>query len=139
MNEREELLRRVPMFAELDDRERRELAALFGERTFEAGERVLAEGGAAAGFFVIEEGEAVVTVGGVERTRLGRGDTFGEVALITEDARTATVTAETQLRCLGLTVWEFRPLVERNPRIAWHLIQRFAVLLREAEAPAELD
>ncbi len=139
MTARDELLRHVPLFAKLDERERREVAELLKDRTFRAGERIVSEGGAAASFFVIGDGEAVVSIGGEEKSRLGRGDSFGEVALITSDARTATVTAATDLHCLGMTAFEFRPLVERNPRLAWPLLQRFAVLLREAQARAERD
>jgi CRP-like cAMP-binding protein len=93
------------------------------ERTFSAGETVTAEGSSGVGFFVIESGDAKVTIAGDERRRLGPGDYFGEVALLNESARTATITAETELKCYGLTSWEFRPLVETQPSIAWKLLQ----------------
>ena len=64
-----------------------------------------------------------MTVGGDTRRRLGPGDYFGEVALLNESARTATITADTDLRCYGLTSWEFRPLVETHGSIAWKLLQ----------------
>jgi CRP-like cAMP-binding protein len=137
VSERGELLRRVPLFAGLAQRELREIDAALTHRTYAAGDRIVAEGEPGIGFFVIEDGEAVVTVHGEERARLGRGDTFGDVALIAEDRRTATVTAETPLRCLAMTAWEFRPLVERDPTIAWHLLQSFARLLLAAEQRAQ--
>jgi CRP-like cAMP-binding protein len=84
---------------------------------------VTAEGQTGIGFFVIDSGEAKVTVGGEERRRLGPGDYFGEVALLNETTRTATITAETELRCYGMTSWEFRPLVETHGSIAWKLLQ----------------
>ena len=93
------------------------------QRTFQAGDNVTTEGESGVGFFVIEDGEAKVTIGGQERRRLGAGDYFGEVALLNESARTATITAETDLRCYGLTSWEFRPLVETHGSIAWKLLQ----------------
>lgn len=93
------------------------------ERTFSAGDTVTAEGSSGVGFFVIESGSAVVTIGGEERRRLGAGDYFGEVALLNESARTATITAESDLKCYGLTSWEFRPLVETHGSIAWKLLQ----------------
>lgn len=132
-SDREELLRRVPLFAGLDDRDLRDVASILKERTFRAGENITTEGASGVGFFVIEDGEASVKVHGEERGRLGRGDHFGEIALITEDARTATVTAETDLSCLGMTVWEFRPLVEQNPKIAWHFIQELGRKLHHVE------
>jgi len=103
------------------------------ERTFEAGSNVATEGSGGVGFFVIGEGEAGVTVHGEERATLGPGQYFGEVALIDEGSRTATIVAKTDLTCYGLTAWEFRPLVESNGAIAWKLLQTLARRLREAE------
>ena len=77
-----------------------------------AGETVTDEGKGGVGFFVIEDGSAKVSVQGEERGRLGPGDYFGEIALIAESPRTATIVAESDLRCLGMTFWDFRPLVE---------------------------
>ena len=118
-----DLLKRVPIFSDLDRKELERIAASMKQRTFSAGETVTSEGQSGVGFFVIEEGQAVVTVGGEERRKLGPGDYFGEVALLNESARTATITAETDLRCYGLTSWEFRPLVETHGSIAWKLLQ----------------
>jgi CRP/FNR family cyclic AMP-dependent transcriptional regulator len=129
-----ELLQRIPLFAGLEARELQRLTGSFKERTFGAGETVAAEGEGGAGFFVIESGEAVVAVGGDERGRLGPGDYFGDIALIDMGARTATVTAESDLHCYGLTFWDFRPLVESDARIAWPLLQAMAKRLREAES-----
>src|SRR5262249_41645307 len=118
-----ELLQRVPLFSDLDRKELERVAASMKERMFSAGETVTAEGSTGVGFFVIESGNAKVTIGGEERRRLGPGDYFGEVALLNESARTATITAETDLRCYGLTSWEFRPLVETHGSMAWKLLQ----------------
>ena len=118
-----DLLRRVPIFSDLDRKELERIAQSMKERTFQAGEPVTTEGQSGVGFFVIESGEAKVTVGGAERRRLGPGDYFGEVALLNESARTATITAESDLKCYGLTSWEFRPLVETHGSIAWKLLQ----------------
>ena len=60
------------------------------------------------------------------------GDCFGEIALIDEGTRTATITATSDLVCYGLTYWDFRPLVEANGVIGWKLLQRMAKLLRAA-------
>jgi len=117
------LLKRVPIFSDLDGKELERIASSMKQRTFNAGDTVRVEGKTGVGFFVIEDGEATVTVGGDERRRLGPGDYFGEVALLNESARTATITADTELRCYGLTSWEFRPLVETHGSIAWKLLQ----------------
>jgi CRP-like cAMP-binding protein len=117
------LLQSVPLFSDLDRKELERVAASMKERRFSAGDTVTAEGSTGVGFFIIESGNAKVTVGGEDRRQLGPGDYFGEVALLNESARTATIKAETDLTCYGLTSWEFRPLVETHGSIAWKLLQ----------------
>jgi pyruvate,water dikinase len=128
-----EVIERVPFFANMSPRDVEGIAALFKERRFAAGETITKEGAGAAAFFVIETGEATVTIGGRTRATLKDGDYFGEVALIDEGARSATITASTDLVCHGLTYWEFRPLVQHNATIAWNLLQTLAKRLRTAQ------
>ena len=128
-----ELLKRVPLFKGLDDKHIDTLARTFTDRTFSAGQEITSEGGGGVGFFIIEDGEAVVTVSGEERRTLSAGDYFGEVALIDEGARSATIKAKTDVKCYGLTPWQFRPLVEENASIAWPLLVSMAQRLREVE------
>jgi CRP/FNR family transcriptional regulator, cyclic AMP receptor protein len=118
-----DLLMQVPLFSDLDKRELEHIANAMKQRTFHAGQEIAVEGESAVGFFVIEDGHAKVTVHGEQRRMLGPGDYFGEIALITQGARTATVTADTELKTFGMTFWEFRPLVEETPSIAWKLLQ----------------
>ncbi len=128
-----ELIQQVPLFSDLDKKELRNLTSSMKERIFKAGDTVAKEGQSGIGFFIIDEGEASVTVGGEERRTFKHGDYFGEVALIDDGARTATITAKTELRCYGITSWEFRPLVEQNAGLAWKMLQTMAKRLREAE------
>jgi CRP-like cAMP-binding protein len=129
-----ELLERVPLFAGLPHGDLQRIARSFKERRYSAGDTVASEGKGGVGFFVIGDGTASVDVHGEQRGQLGPGDYFGEIALIDDQAlRTATVTAETDLTCYGLTSWDFRPLVETNAEIAWKLLQVMAKRLREAE------
>ncbi len=121
-----EQLKQVPLFADLDDRELKSLAASLRDRTFSAGQQVTVEGESGVGFFVIESGEAKVEVDGREVRTLGPGDYFGEIALIASAPRSATITAVTDLKCHGLTPWDFKPLVEANGSIAWKLLQTLA-------------
>jgi CRP/FNR family cyclic AMP-dependent transcriptional regulator len=121
-----DLLKRVPIFEGLDNRELQRIAASMKPRTFRSGDTVTTEGQGGVGFFVIEDGEAKVTVHGDERRRLGPGDYFGEIALLTDRPRTATITAESDLRCYGMTSWDFKPLVETHGSIAWKLLQAMA-------------
>jgi CRP/FNR family cyclic AMP-dependent transcriptional regulator len=128
-----ELLKRIPLFSELQGKELDQLAASFKERRFDAGNTIAAEGSSGIGFFVIGEGEVAVTVHGAERATLGPGDYFGEVALIDEGQRSASIVASTPVTAYGLTAWEFRPFVEDNGRVAWKLLQTLAQRLRAAE------
>ncbi len=128
-----DLLRRVPLFAEFSDRDLERLARSFKESRFSAGDTIATEGKGGVGFFVIGDGEVVYAVKGEETGRGGAGDYFGEIALIDDGPRSASVTAETDVTAYGLTAWEFRPLVEENASIAWVLLQAMAKRLRAAE------
>ena len=128
-----ELIKRVPLFADLDNRELKEIAESMKERTFRGGDTVTEEGKGGVGFFVIDDGTAKVSVGGQDVRTLGAGDYFGEIGLIADVDRTATITAESELRCYGMTLWDFRPLVESNASIAWKMLQALAQRLKEAE------
>ena len=131
-----ELVQDVPLFAGLDRRELRELATSMKERTFRQGQEIAVEGQSGIGFFLIAEGTATVSQGGQDRATLGPGDHFGEIALIDDGVRTASVTADSELKAYGLTSWEFKPLVESNATIAWKLLKTMATRLREAERRA---
>lgn len=123
-------LQNTQLFADLTREERDQVGRLFKERRFSKGDTVIVEGSGGAAFFMIDSGQATVTVRGVEQATLGPGDYFGELALIDGGPRSATVTATTDLMCHGITFWEFRPLVEGNGTIAWKLLQALAKRLR---------
>ena len=125
-----DVLKKVPLFAGLDDRELEQIAASMKERRFSAGDTVTEEGAGGAGFFVVEEGSADVTVDGQARGSIGPGDYFGEIALLTGSDRTATIMAASDMVCWGMTAWDFRPLVESNSTIAWKLLTAMAEKLR---------
>jgi CRP-like cAMP-binding protein len=129
-----DLIKSVPLFSDLDGRDLKEVASSMKERTFAAGDTVTQEGEGGVGFFVIDDGSAKVSVGGQEVRTLGPGDYFGEIALIADTDRTATITAETELRCYGMTSWDFRPLVEANASIAWKMLQAMAAQLKQSES-----
>jgi CRP/FNR family cyclic AMP-dependent transcriptional regulator len=126
------VLQRVPLFADLSKQEVQQIARLFKERRFAEGETVVKEGSGGAAFFVIDSGEAAVFIGGKQHTTLKADDYFGEIALIDEGPRMATITASSELVCYGVTFWDFRPLVESNGVIGWKLLQRMAKMYREA-------
>jgi CRP-like cAMP-binding protein len=125
-----DVLKRVPLFSGLDNRELEQIANSMRERSVSAGDVVLEQGAGGAGFFVVDQGRADVTVDGDHVATIGPGDYFGEIALLTGSDRTATVTATTDMRCYGMTSWDFKPLVESNSAIAWKLLTAMAQKLR---------
>jgi CRP-like cAMP-binding protein len=129
----EDAIAKVPMFAHMPAKERKQLASTFKERVFPAGKVISEAGQEGVGFFVIDTGTASVTVGGKLRRTLKSGDFFGEMALIEDWIRTATVAADTELRCYGLTAWEFRPMVQSHPDVGWALLVTMARRIRELE------
>jgi CRP-like cAMP-binding protein len=136
-------LRAVRLFRGLSQRQLRQLARLVKEREFRPGLNVVEEGSmSGVGFFIVADGEAAVSVDGREVARIGPGDHFGELALITEDARTATVSAVTKLRCYVIAFWDFRRFARENPDVSWKLLQHLAGLLtaeRDRRARASLS
>lgn len=125
-------LQRVPLFAGVQKKHLEALASSMRERRFAAGDQVVTEGDQALAFFVIADGTATVDVGGQEKRTLGPGDSFGEIALLDEGPRTATITAETELHCYGMTPWVFKPFLEGHPEVAWVLLKTLARQVRES-------
>ncbi len=129
-----DVLAGVPLLARLDRKSLEQLAKLLKDRTFRAGARVFDEGSPGVGFFIVLDGSATVSIGGNEVRRLGPGDWFGELALLAADGvRTATVIADTDLKCVGLTAWEFRPFLTEHPDVAWQVMGTMA--RRIADSP----
>jgi CRP-like cAMP-binding protein len=135
-------LARVKLFSCLSQRQLKRLARHVKERQYRPGVAVVKEGTmSGVGFFIVADGEAAVSVDGTEVGRLGPGDHFGELALISEDVRTATVTALTRLRCLVIAFWDFRRFARDNPDVSWSLLQHVVGMLtaeRDRRARASL-
>jgi CRP/FNR family transcriptional regulator, cyclic AMP receptor protein len=116
-----EFLAKVGLFASLSDDEVKRLADSLKESTFSEGTVILTEGKGGFAFYLISDGTVEYSING-ERVGSGSaGDYFGEVALIDDTPRAATVTATTDVTVYGMTLWEFRALVEENPDIASEL------------------
>ncbi|MGD9793704.1 MAG: cyclic nucleotide-binding domain-containing protein [Acidimicrobiia bacterium] len=109
----------VALFAGLSSRERSQIAARMIERTFADGANAVLEGTHGIGFFVITDGTAEAIVNGESRRTLGKGDYFGEIAMLAgDDVRSATVVARGELHCLAMTEWEFKPFLKEFPAVA---------------------
>jgi CRP-like cAMP-binding protein len=125
-------LKRVPLFSGLNKRQLSQLAKDFRERPVKAGVELVKQGEmSGVDCFVIADGKASVQVDGREVARLGPGDHFGELALITEHVRSASVVALTDMRCYTIQFWHFRKFAKNNPDVTWKLLQQVSELLLE--------
>jgi CRP-like cAMP-binding protein len=113
-----ERLKDLPLFAELDDAERAEVADCARELTVEAGTTLATEGEHAYELFVIETGEAEVRKGGEVIRSLSAGDVFGEIGLLATGTRTASIEAKTPMKLVAIFAREFKQLEARMPQIA---------------------
>ena len=111
-------LKDLPLFAELDDAERAEVASCARELTVEAGTTLTTEGENAYELFVIESGEADVSKGGEVIRSLGPGDAFGEIGLLATGTRTASIVATTPMKLVAIFSREFKQIEARMPQIA---------------------
>jgi CRP/FNR family cyclic AMP-dependent transcriptional regulator len=130
------LLHNVPIFSDCSPKDLSAVARGLKEVNHKAGTVIAREGDPGVGLFVIVDGEAKVTIGGKLKTKLGPGEFFGEIALLDGGPRTATVTAETDVKLLGLTEWVFRGLLQEHPAIAVKTLQAMAGRLRSATKTA---
>ncbi len=124
----------VPLFAGLSKKELGAIAGTAKEITHDAGDLLAKQGDTGVGFFLILNGTARVVVGGRTRRRLGSGDTFGEIALMDNGSRTASVVAESPVQLLGITAWDFRRLLAQHPSITLKLLEGVAGRLRTASS-----
>ena len=132
-----ERLAEVPLFAGVSKKGLRQIAAVAKEMTFAEGETVTVEATRGGRFHLIVEGRVEVTSGGRLLATLGPGDTVGEMALLDEEPRTATVTALETVRTLSLASWNFRPLLRHEPLIMEKILLQVVRRLRDADlAPA---
>jgi CRP-like cAMP-binding protein len=127
-----ERLGSVPMFSGCSKRELQAVAKTIRPIQHPKGTVIATEGEPGAGLFVIEEGDAEVTIGGKRVNQLHAGDFFGEMALLDGGPRTATVTATTDIKLWALTEWVFRGLLVEHPTIALRTLEAMASRLRNA-------
>ena len=124
-------LGKVPLFAGLSQKELDAIVRAGKEVEHREGHVIAREGDRGVGFFLVLDGEARVSRGGKGLARLKAGDFFGEISLLDRGPRTATVTATTQIKLLGVTAWVFRGILTEYPSIAMKLLEVVAARLRQ--------
>ena len=125
-NQEEELIRHVPLFARCSKHDVKAIAQIADEIDLREGTEMTREGAAGREFFVLLEGTAVVERNGEKINALGPGDFFGEISLISEEPRTATVRASSPVRALVVTARSFRRLLDEQPEIKTSVMQAMA-------------
>jgi CRP-like cAMP-binding protein len=121
-----EFIKSIDLFEGLSNRDLSTIAATLKRRDFPAGKPVVNEGEGGVGFFIIETGTATVRQGDREVAKIGPGSYFGEIALLAGSNRSASIVADGDLSCLGMTAWDFKPMVRSHPSIALKLLEKMA-------------
>jgi CRP-like cAMP-binding protein len=128
-----ELLSGLSLFADLSGPQLEAAAHAFGEETFGPGERILRQGFSGTGFYVVLEGDLVVLINGEERSRLTRGDYFGEISALLDEPPSGDVVAQTESRCLSLAASELAGFLQAYPAVAYRLLQAEARRLKASD------
>jgi CRP-like cAMP-binding protein len=132
--ERRRWLGQVPLFSGASDEALDRLADASGEITFPAGQPIVLQGQVGNGLYVIVAGMARVVQGDIELARLGAGDFFGELAVIDQQPRTASVYAAEPTTCLTLASWDLLAMLEREPRLTLNMLRELVGRVRRADA-----
>ena len=127
-----EALARLSLFADVPHPQLEALAHSFGEEVFAEGQRVIRQDVTGGGFYVILDGDAKIVIDGQERARLSRGDFFGEISILTDEAPTADVIATSLLRCLIIPDNELKAFLVKQPSVMYRMLQIEARRLRAA-------
>jgi len=138
----EDTLAHVELFSSLDKRELQTLAKSSHERTYSAGTKLFSQGDSGSGLYILKSGNVSITQTSGQGTEkeintAGAGETLGEMALLDDQPRSATVTAVEDVTALLLPVWEFRGVIKAHPDIALKLLASLSRRLRKVQGRAE--
>jgi CRP-like cAMP-binding protein len=128
------LLRGVPLFMDMTDRELDTIAAVARPVEFAPGAVICAEGTSGIGLHIIVEGTVLVSSSHSTDRTLGPGAYFGEIAVVDGGPRMATVTATTAVRTLSIVAWEFTGILDQHPQVVRRLVKELCVRLRKEAA-----
>jgi CRP-like cAMP-binding protein len=139
MSEKEnilQILENVPLFQKLELRQLKHIANQFADRDFEAGQEIVKQGQGGIGLFIVVSGHAQAIRERVDGARVvvnefGPGDFFGEMSLLDDGPRTASVVATEATRCLVLVAWDFHSFLKNDPAAAILVLQSMAQRFRQ--------
>lgn len=126
-------LRQAKILQGLPDSELRSLEKQMKVVKHPAGQKIMVRGDGGVGFMIITDGSVTVeTVQGKSR-KLTAGDSFGEMALLDMEGRSATVTSDTEVTLATIPEWNFKPFLKEHPEVAYRLLQTLSRRVRQAE------
>jgi CRP/FNR family transcriptional regulator, cyclic AMP receptor protein len=125
-----ERLKTVPLFSACSARELASIGRFLKQVDYPAGRQIVKQGHVGVGLYIILDGETKVVIGDRTRRRLGPGAFFGEISLLDRGPRSATVVAETPVRALSLSAWNFRAALKEHPNLAVKMLEEMARRVR---------
>ena len=127
-------IKEAKLFQGLPESEMRSVEKQLKTVKHAAGHEIVVRGEGGVGFMVITDGTvSVKTIQGHTR-KLGPGDSFGEMALLDHEGRSATITADTDVTMATIPEWNFKPFLKEHPEVAYRLLQTLSRRIRQAEA-----
>lgn len=132
-----QIMSRVPLFSGLSEKQLKKLANRLTKRDYAEGEAIITQGKGGEGLFILTHGkaEAVRVQPDGEITTVNNfapNDFFGELALLDEGLRTASVIAKSEVSCLILTRWDFKGILKNEPEMAITVLEEMAKRFRRA-------
>lgn len=129
----EEFLARVPIFSHCSAEEIAAITGVAQESRFEPGQIIVTQGTPGQAFYLVVSGRVEIFRDNVSLGAFGPGDFFGEMSLLDQAPRSATIRALDETCCLMLASWDFKALLERHPSIAIKLLEVLSRRLRVAD------
>jgi len=126
-------LKSAKLFEGLPDSEVRSVEKQMKIVKHPAGHEIVVRGEGGVGFMVITDGTVTVKTGQGKTRKLGPGDSFGEMALLDNEGRSATITADSDVTLATIPEWNFKPFLKEHPEVAYRLLQTLSRRIRQAE------
>lgn len=127
-------LRDAKIFKGLPDKELKSIEKELKTISQPAGHDIVVKGGSGVGFMILLEGTATATLASGKQRKLGPGDSFGEMALLDHEGRSATIRADTEVTMATIPEWNFKSFLGQHPEVAYRLLVALSQRVRQAEA-----
>jgi CRP-like cAMP-binding protein len=127
-------LKSAKLFKGLPEKELKAIEKELKVITHPAGHDIVVKGGSGVGFMIITDGTVTVTTDQGKKRKLGPGDSFGEMALLDHQGRSATIRADTEVTMATIPEWNFKSFLEVHPEVAYRLLQALSQRVRQVEA-----